>query len=342
MQWLSKFILLSYRVVAITALYAVLLGMLGYVAVLGFYTVSTSWIAPTTVVPSDLKSLGVEDKIVASQNAIANLNLDISREQLSIRDFNSQRAELLALEPILSSAIQRTNEQNEALAGQLARLGAEKERNLSQAAAALQDNAMLAERVEKDLAAGLITRTQAAQERMQLNQMRNNLTDGRIDEVALRGTVLDKTTISESDVEALAKQVELRSKVATLDMQIALAQKEIASDQSEIDQIDRAMDVVRDAPYFHPASDKVAVNLAFVPYSNQAGIRNGAPVYDCYLNFVACRKVGAIAQVYPNEEKLQNPIFKSDMRGFIVQLELDNPVAARSKTLFVGGKPLGI
>ncbi|HTB97985.1 MAG TPA: hypothetical protein VK716_13315 [Terracidiphilus sp.] len=342
MQGLSRFILLSYRMVAIAALYAVLVGVLGYVALLAFYTVSTSWIAPTTVVPSDLESLGVEDKIVASQNALANLALDVTREELSVGDFNSQRSSLLVLEPILARAIQRTRSQNHAIGDELDRLGTEKQANLAQTGEALRRNSILADRVQKDLAAGLITRTEAAQEEMQLNQMRNSLTDGKIDEVVLRGTVLDKQATAESDVDALAKQVELRSKVATLDMEIVLARKEMASDQSEIDEIKHAMNTVRGAPYFEPANRQIAINLAFVPFANQGQIRNGAPVYDCYLNFVACRYVGSVAQVFPNEEKLQNPIFKTDMRGFLVQLDLNDPRAARSKTLFVGSKPLGI
>ena len=35
-----------------------------------------------------------------------------------------------------------------------------------------------------------------------------------------------------------------------------------------------------------------------------------------------------------------HPIFKSDMRGSMIQMELDHPDSAKSKTVFLGRKPL--
>jgi hypothetical protein len=66
----------------------------------------------------------------------------------------------------------------------------------------------------------------------------------------------------------------------------------------------------------------------------------GAPVYDCYLNMVACRKVGTVKQTFTGEEHAIHPIFRTDIRGFMVQMELDHPESAKSKTVFLNRKPL--
>jgi hypothetical protein len=80
--------------------------------------------------------------------------------------------------------------------------------------------------------------------------------------------------------------------------------------------------------------------FAFVPYDNQANALAGAPIYDCYLNMVACRKVGTVKQIFTGEEQATHPIFKTQIRGFLIQMNLDHAESAKSKTVFLGGKPV--
>jgi hypothetical protein len=54
---------------------------------------------------------------------------------------------------------------------------------------------------------------------------------------------------------------------------------------------------------------------------------------------VACRKVGTVKQIFPGEEHAIHPIFRTDVRGFMVQMELDRPNSAKSKTVFLNRKP---
>jgi hypothetical protein len=58
------------------------------------------------------------------------------------------------------------------------------------------------------------------------------------------------------------------------------------------------------------------------------------------LKVILCREVGTIKQVFTSEEHGSHPIFRTDLRGFLVQLDLDNQESAKSKTLFVNRKPL--
>jgi len=55
---------------------------------------------------------------------------------------------------------------------------------------------------------------------------------------------------------------------------------------------------------------------------------------------VACRKVGTVEQIFTGEEHAIHPLFRTDVRGFLVQLNLDRPESAKSKTVFLNRKPL--
>jgi hypothetical protein len=55
---------------------------------------------------------------------------------------------------------------------------------------------------------------------------------------------------------------------------------------------------------------------------------------------IACRRVGTVKQIFPGEEQATHPIFKTQIRGFLIQMDLSHPESAKSKTVFMGGKPL--
>ncbi len=342
MHLLHKFVLILYRSVAIVALYGILIGVLSYVSVLGFYTVNKSWIAPTTITPTDEYSLGATDKLVTSRNAIATLSLDIERQQMSIATLRTQRTSLAALEPIIQNVISEKRMQDQESARKLKELYTQKNSDNARTAKVLNKTLAVENRIKLDLKAGLITQADAAEAEAQLNQERNSLTDGKVEAANLYDTVQDKSAANTDTIEAVAKQVDLQSQIASLDMEIKLAQKQLDTDSAQEQQISQAISTASDTPYFRATLGSSTIDLAFVPYDNQKSVEIGAPVYDCYLNFVGCRYVGSVRYIFPSEEKLQNPIFKSDMRGFLVQLDLTDQNAARSKTLFVGNKPLGI
>lgn len=342
MQTMHKLVLFLYRSVAIIALYGILIGVLSYISVLGFYAVNTSWIAPTTINPTDEMSLGVTDKLVTSRNAIATLTLDVERQQMGIATLRTQRSSLAALQPLIQSAISEKRAQDKESAHRLRDLYAQKNSDNARTTKVLNKVETVESRIDLDLAAGLITQADAAEAEAQLNQEQNTLTDGKIEAASLYDTVEDKSAANTDTVETVAKEVDLQSQIATLDMELKLAQKEIDSDSDQIQQINQATSGAADTPYFRSTLGNSTINLAFVPYDNQKSVSIGAPVYDCYLDFVACRYVGSVKFIFPNEEKLENPIFKTEMRGFLVQLDLTDQNVAQSKTLFVGNKPLGI
>jgi hypothetical protein len=107
----------------------------------------------------------------------------------------------------------------------------------------------------------------------------------------------------------------------------------------QITRLKQALDTAKQTPYYLSVSGNNAVNFAFVPYDNQGSASPGAAVYDCYLNMVLCRKVGTVKQIFAGEEHAIHPIFRTDIRGFLIQMQLDHPESAKSKTVFLNRKP---
>jgi hypothetical protein len=50
--------------------------------------------------------------------------------------------------------------------------------------------------------------------------------------------------------------------------------------------------------------------------------------------------VGIVKQVFAGEQEATHPIFKTQIRGFLIQMNLDHVESAKSRTVFLGRKPL--
>jgi hypothetical protein len=194
--------------------------------------------------------------------------------------------------------------------------------------------------IDRDLAAGLITKGDAATQRAALNQVQSSYTDSKIGEILLTDNILEKTTTDTKTLDVLDKQAELISEIAQLDIAIGVAQKQLYEENKQIDRLKAALNTAKQTPYYLSVSGNSAVNFAFVPYDNQSSASPGAAVYDCYLNMVVCRKVGTVKQIFAGEEHAIHPIFRTDIRGFLIQMQLDHPESAKSKTVFLNRKPL--
>jgi hypothetical protein len=335
-----KWVVRLYRLFAILALYVVLFGVLAYGFVMGFYAINSSWAAPVILSPSDDKSLDFTQKLVTSKQSLEDLSLDKKRLESSIWEMTAHRASLLALEPELQTAIAREKKHNLLTGPQLSELDREKQADNSKTQNLMTQVNQLESQIDKDLSAGLITKGDAAAQRVALNQIRTSFTDSKVSEVLLTDSILEKTTAHTKSLDVLDKQAELRSEIAQLDIALNLAEKQIREEAQQIDRLKQAINTAKQTPYYLSVSGGATINFAFVPYDNQRSARVGAPVYDCYLDMIACREVGTVKQVFSGEEHAIHPIFKSDLRGFLIQMELDHPESAKSKTVFLNRKPL--
>jgi len=337
---LYKSVVTTYRIFAILTLYVVLAGVLAYGFVMGFYAVDTSWAAPVILSPTDDKSLDFTEKLVTSRQTLEDLNVDKKRLEGGIEEMNRHRAALLALEPELQAAISREKKHNQATGPQLLELDKQKQADNLKTQAVMAQVREVEATIDKDLAAGLITKGDAATQRAALNQAQSSYTDSKINEVLLTDNVLEKTATGTKSMDVLDKQAELTSEIAQLDIAISVAQKQIHEELQQIDRLKQALATAKQTPYYLIVSGASTVYFAFVPYDNQSHVSTGTAVYDCYLNMVACRKVGTVKQIFSGEEHATHPIFKTDIRGFLVQMQLDHPESAKSKTVFLNRKPL--
>jgi len=333
-------VLTLYRVFAITVLYLVLIGILAYAWIMGFYAVNASWAAPVILSASDEKSLDFREKLVTSQQTVEDLKVDAKKLSEGLREMREHRGALVALEPELRDAIAREKGHNRTTGPELAQLDREKLRDNARTEKILLQLEQVESNIHKDLAAGLITQGDAAQQLSAVNQARNAYTDSRIAELLLTDSVLDKTTTGTDTLDVLEKQTELQSEVAQLDVAISVAEKQLKEDSRQIDRLREAIATAKQSPYYLNASRSPTLYFAFVPYDNQAPAVVGAPIYDCYLNMVLCRRAGTVKQIFSGEEQAVHPIFKTQIRGFLIQMALDHPQAARSKTVFLGRKPI--
>ena len=101
-----------------------------------------------------------------------------------------------------------------------------------------------------------------------------------------------------------------------------------------------AIATAKQSPYYLNAQGNKRLYFAFVSYDNQPSVTVGAPIYDCYLNMVLCRKVGTVKQIFLGEQDITHPIFKTQVRGLTILMDLSHPESAKSQTVFIGGKPL--
>jgi len=335
-----KFVIGVYRVFAIAVLYTVLGGILTYAFVMGFYAINTNWAAPLILSSVDEKSLDFRDKLVTSQQTIEGLKVDSQKLESGIAEMKKHRAALLALSPQLSDAIAREQAHNRKIGPQLATLDNEKQTDNVKTKDLLAQLNEIEANINKDLAAGLVTKADAAAQLSALNQTRTAYTDSRIAEVLLTDSILQKTTTGTDSLDVLVKQAELRSEAAQLDIAINVADKQLHEESQQIERLREAIRTAKQSPYYLNAAGGQTLYFAFVPYDNRGNAAVGRPIYDCYLNMIVCRKVGVVTQIFPAEETAIHPIFKTNLRGFLMQMNLAHPQSAESKTVFLGRKPL--
>jgi hypothetical protein len=335
-----KLVILLYRVFAIIVLYLVLGGILTYAFVMGFYAISNTWAAPLIFSSVDEKSLDFREKLVTSQQTIEDLKVDSQKLDSGIAEMKKHRAALLALEPQLQVAIDRERAHNHVTGPQLTTLDAQKQSDNLKTRSILAQLKEVESNINKDLAAGLITKGDAATQLSALNQAEGAYTDSKIAEVLLTDSILQKTTTGTDSLEVLEKQAELRSEAAQLDVAINVAEKQVQEESRQIDRLRQAIVTAKQSPYYLNAAGGQTLYFAFVPYDNQVSAVAGHPIYDCYLNMMACRKVGTVNQIFAGEETAIHPIFKTNIRGYLIQMNLDHPDSAKSKTVFLGRKPL--
>jgi Tfp pilus assembly major pilin PilA len=335
---INNSVLTLYRIFAIVSLYAVLAGVLAFGVGSAFYAVSKSWVAPIILSQADKDTLELTGKTLATQNTIDDLKLDIGKLQDTITEAKSHKVKLEKLLPAINEAIAQEDRHKLETGPVLANLDEQKTADVTSTQRALAKLADVNAGIDKELEAGLITKTDATQATLVFVKSNNDLTDSKIATTLLKDTIWGKTLASTSYLDTLHKKAELESEIGTLGIVIDTAQQQIATERDQVVKLEQALRAVTQTPLW-AAMQGVRTNVALVPYDNQAVAKEGAAIYDCYLSFVVCHRVGTLQKLFIGEQHATHPIFRNDIRGFLVQLQLSDLDSAKSKTLFVGSKP---
>jgi hypothetical protein len=168
-SFLYKSIITLYRIFAIVVLYAVLLGILAYAFIMGFYALNTTCAAPVIISSSDEKSLDFLQKLVTSKQMLEDLHVDSLHQQTTLDEMTKHLASLEALDPELQGAIVRERARDRVTGPQLAALDSQKQADNIKTQAVLTQLQRLESSINKDLAAGLITKSDAATQLAALN-----------------------------------------------------------------------------------------------------------------------------------------------------------------------------
>jgi hypothetical protein len=329
-----------YRVTAVVVLYGMFAAIAAYAALMGFYSLNQSWVAPILISPSNDKILSLTAQMVASQQSLDSLNLSTKSLREARGEMVQRRAVLQHLNEQLEIAAAGQRAANVTSSEELTRLVAQKHADLRNTQDMLSDIDRSESDVDRNLKAGLITRSEALAQKTTLAQFRNAYTDAQVSEVVLKDNVRQKMSTDLSVVDTMSKSIELRSELAQLDLNMRTGDDQIANNAVQMANIQKAIRTTQDNPYFVAAQSTTPVEMAFMPFDNQNAVSVDAPVYDCALSFVWCKKVGTVSRLFSEEERSTNPIFKTDIRGTFIQLALTDHEAVKSKTLFVGHKPL--
>ena len=337
----------SYRWLSVSFLGIIFTIAISYGGLVLFYFMSNSWAAPVVLNPS-------QDRVLSFQPQVANLEASLDKQKVEFETaiatkkiLDEQISQLVSLITKVDTSLEAEAKQLALISGSAAALAKAKRADIGRSNVALTEARKLLKQVDDELAAKLITSDQAATRKIALQQAINSVTDSRVTmlqlEVQANTSALASETLgggssSITAMGAVKQAIELKAMLAQLQIQEVTATSSAAALKRAIENAERVLAVAKTSPYYRALREEVTV--AFVPYDNLEHIEVGDKVYDCYLQVFVCRKVGKVVTVYDAEEHTKHPLFKTDLRGKLIEIKFTDPDSSKSQVVFVGGKPL--
>ncbi len=344
----SGFFLKFYRFVAFFILFGTIAVMLGYLGLVAFYTFNTSWVAPTIISPTNDKMLRLRAELFNANQTIDKINVDLWQLDNEKSILNQKKITLEEFKQRLDNSI---NTEQSLLADRAKAftplINNQAQQNRKMAQFSKQIN-RYEQGIQKSLKAGLITQEEAIKQRANALQMSTNVAESNIQSMLAYNASKDMQRSASTlqgdnqDIKALdtiSKRSELETEIAQLNVHILSNEnthRNLKRQQAEMNEV---INTLSKSPYFK-ITKGAKLNFAFLPYDNQKNVEIGSPVYDCLLHLIICKNVGAVAEVYTDEESTKHSLLKTDLRGSFIELNLADKSAAKSQVLFVNSKPL--
>ncbi|QSQ26580.1 hypothetical protein JY651_17310 [Pyxidicoccus parkwayensis] len=355
----NSIVVSAYKFMGSVLLALIMLGLISFLSVQGFFMVSRSWVTPTVISPTDTEILTlstqvaaqtsardhvlaerrvVEDRIADTERTIAAersfqqrfrvaLNGErASRERVSKRLSELRREYGLAREEIVQSNRAfsgLTRARTDALFG--ARLLEQEDKltinhHLAQVA---QSNLSLAQSsVDIETKLDALRREMAGLAAVQKGLGEESSPAGMTTDVLLLEREFTHSVLELARAEATLKS--LKQDLKALD-DVALRYETLIAS-------------LRASPYLRAIEKDLTV--AFVPYENLSHAEQGTPLYSCAVTLFWCREVGVMGKVLEGEVSLKHPIRQYMIRGVMVEIQLSDGQAAREELLHLGSPPM--
>src|SRR6202030_243894 len=139
----------------------VLAGVLVFGLGSAFYAGSKTWVAPVILSQSDKDTLDLIGKTLTTQDTVDDLKLDIGKLENTVVEARSHKENLEKILPAIDTAIAQENRHKRETGPVLANLDKQKSDDVTSTQSALAQSAEVDGSIDKELAAGLITKGDA-------------------------------------------------------------------------------------------------------------------------------------------------------------------------------------
>ncbi|MEO6772926.1 MAG: hypothetical protein ABI467_07870 [Kofleriaceae bacterium] len=340
----SKHVVTAYRLLGFAILTIIVVVLIGYITTTAFYYWSNSWIVPTALAPTDEKIVGLQGQLAEREN---------QRDQTAMALDQAERA--IAVQQAFQGEFAKAIQSD--LDGRKAAL--ERMHQLAHAAASTRsqikrsNNAYASEsqrRMAQEWKAGLIDRNAMLSGKFQLAQISSsNLSlierqadyETRAEDLeaqtrSLEALLAHTTTPGAMSYDVL--KIKQEYEASRLETQKAIETRDTL--KTALAREDKLVGALKQSAYLRAMAD--GAQVAFVPYGNLAKVKQGDHLYGCRLGMVFCHEVGTVLEVLPGEVLFKHPNRDKQLRGQMVELKLQDGVAATDDVLFVGGRPMWI
>jgi len=347
-KFLQKGIISGYRVVMTGVLLIIVAGVLSYLFLIAFYALNRNWAAPIILSPTQEKVLSFQPQVATLEANLLKNRVDLNTANNKYTAITEQLSQMQVLAKYFDVAGNAEAAALSSTHAQLERVLHQKRDDIMRTATAVDGVKPMLVSLDAELAAGLITKDEAARRRMDIQSAQNALTDSRANLVVLSEqarmarassrTLVQADAASLAALQSLSSGAQLKMAVAQAVVEASTAKESVEQIQRTVDEGERVLKIAKQSPYYRALNQKVPV--VFIQYDNLGNAQPGSPVFDCYLQVVLCHKVGTVTQVYDAEEYARHPLFKSDIKGKFASIEFTDADASESPIVFMGRKPL--
>ena len=344
---LNNTLILIYKLVGVALLSLCALAVVAYATLFLFYSFNRDWAAPITLSPSQERVLSVRPQVTMLEAGLDKTKIELGTFKAQIINKAQQLNQIDTLLRRIDGA-----QSNEALAmsetdKSINSVLKDQQKVINDSAHAVSETNRLENAIEDELAANLITRDQAASRLISIQAARSAAVAAKASALSLYEQARQARTGADTlrggasslaATQSLYQEQQLRAIRAQTEIDLMTANAAVEALSKTLVDGEKVLTLARMSPY-HQAMDRI-IYLAFVPYSNIKIAKVGDKIYDCYLHIIVCREVGIVTRVYEPEEYARHPLFRTDLKGKMIEAEYQDMEASRSQVVFIGRKPL--